>query len=513
MKLIRKESPAAPAPDTAREPPWKILVVDDEPDVRQLTALNLRDFQFEHRRLELIEASSAAEARACLSAHRDIAVALIDVVMETDDAGLKLVEAIRGEMRNEMMRLIIRTGQPGVAPERYVIDHFDIDDYKDKTELIAQKLYTTVRSALKSYRDLYRIELNRQGLARVLEVTPQLYQMRSETLSEFFRGILTQIIGLCRLGHSGFISTIDGLLLTQEGEQVCLQAGVGEFDDPEHKQERIQEVIEMCSSSVRDLSLPPGLRSDAMIAPLRLGDRLLGYVYLESASKLSHSEREMILIMADQCAAALENMRLNMSLEASYDHVVGMLAMVAEYKDTATGAHIRRIAEYTRRIALELGQDEDTAEAWGKASRLHDVGKVGIADAILRKPGKLTAEEYEVIKTHSAIGAAILNHDPSLALARSIAWSHHERWDGLGYPRGLAGQEIPLPARIAAVADVFDALISPRPYKDPWSIEAAMQEIERESGSHYDPEVVQAAMRLYRRGVLGEILSGYGLAE
>ena len=201
-----------------------------------------------------------------------------------------------------------------------------------------------------------------------------------------------------------------------------------------------------------------------------------------------------------------------MSLEEAYDHVVGMLAMVAEYKDTATGAHIRRIAEYTRRIALELGLDEDTAEAWGKASRLHDVGKVGIADAILRKPGKLSAEEYEVIKSHSTIGAAILNHDPSLALARSIAWCHHERWDGLGYPRGIAGQEIPMPARIAAVADVFDALISPRPYKDPWTIEAAMKEIDRESGSHYDAEVVHAALRLYWLGVLGGILEGYGPA-
>jgi response regulator RpfG family c-di-GMP phosphodiesterase len=511
MKLIRKESPSAPAPDTAREPPWKVLVVDDEPDVRQLTALNLRDFQFEQRRLELIEAGSAAEARECLAAHKDIAVALIDVVMETDDAGLKLVEAIRGEMRNEMMRLIVRTGQPGVAPERFVIDHFDIDDYKDKTELTAQKLYTTVRSALKSYRDLHRIELNRQGLARVLEVTPQLYQMRTDTLSEFFRGVLTQIIGLCRLGHSGFISTIDGLLLTQEGEKIFLQAGVGEFDAPEHTQDRIQQVIQMCSSSVRDLSLPSGLRSDAMIAPLRLGDRLLGYVYLESASRLSDSEREMILIMADQCAAALENMRLNISLEESYDHVIGMLAMVAEYKDTATGAHIRRISEYTRQIALELGQEEAMAEAWGKASRLHDVGKVGIADAILRKPGKLTEEEYAVIKLHSEIGAAILNHDPSLALARDIAWCHHERWDGQGYPRGIAGQDIPLPARIASVADVFDALVSLRPYKSAWSIDAAMAEIEKEAGSRFDPEVVQAAGRLYQRGVLKEILSSYGL--
>lgn len=511
MKLIRKESAAGQTKESGREPPWKLLVVDDEPDVRQLTALNLRDFQFENRRLELIQAGSASEARDCLVQHQDIAVALIDVVMETDDAGLRLVEAIRREFRNEMMRLVIRTGQPGVAPERYVIDHFDIDDYKDKTELTAQKLYTTVRSALKSYRDLHRLELNRQGLARVLEVTPRLYQMRCETLSEFFRGVLTQIIGLCRLGHSGFISTIDGLLLTQEGEEVCLQAGVGDFDDPDKNRDRIQEVIGMCGHSVLGQNIQEGLRSEAMLAPLRVGDRLLGYVYLESATRLSEAEREMILIMADQCAAALENMRLNMSLEESYDHVVGMLAMVAEYKDTTTGSHIRRIAEYTRRIALEMGIAEDEAEAWGKASRLHDVGKVGIADAILRKPGRLTAEEYEVIKTHSVIGGAILNHDPSLALARSIALCHHERWDGQGYPSGLAGETIPLPARIAAVADVFDALVSPRPYKEAWRIEDAMAEIEKESGMRYDPNVVEATAKLHRRGELAEIMRENGL--
>lgn len=511
MKLIRKETPSSQAAESGREPPWKLLVVDDEPDVRQLTALNLRDFQFENRRLELIQAGSASEARACLEQHPDIAVALIDVVMETDDAGLRLVEAIRREFRNEMMRLVIRTGQPGVAPERYVIDHFDIDDYKDKTELTAQKLYTTVRSALKAYRDLHRLELNRQGLARVLEVTPQLYQMHCETLSEFFRGVLTQIIGLCRLGHSGFISTIDGLLLTQEGEEVCLRAGVGEFDDPDKNRDRIEHVISMCGHSVLGQNLQEGLRSEAMLAPLRVGDRLLGYVYLESATPLSEGEREMILIMADQCAAALENMRLNMSLEESYDHVVGMLAMVAEYKDAATGSHIRRIAEYTRRIALEMGIAEEEAEAWGKASRLHDVGKVGIADAVLRKPGRLTAEEYEVVKTHCEIGGAILNHDPSLALARSIALSHHERWDGRGYPRGIAGEAIPLPARIAAVADVFDALVSPRPYKEAWLIEDAMAEIERDASKRYDPRVVEAATNLYRRGVLVEIMRENGL--
>ncbi|MDA8255985.1 MAG: hypothetical protein M0Z99_10185 [Betaproteobacteria bacterium] len=165
MKIVRK-LPNADKPHLAkpRVMPWKLLVVDDEPDVRQLTALNLRGFEFAGRPLVLIDAGSAAEARQALHDQPDIALALIDVVMETDDAGLKLVAFIRQELGNAMVRLVIRTGQPGMAPERYVIDNFDIDDYKDKTELTAQKLYTTVRSALKSYRDLETIEINRNGL-------------------------------------------------------------------------------------------------------------------------------------------------------------------------------------------------------------------------------------------------------------------------------------------------------------------------------------------------------------
>ena len=171
MKIIRTPAHAVSTEDTiAPRGTWKLLVVDDEPDVRRLTAMNLRGFEFLGRPLQLLEAGSVTEAKALLEQHPDIAVALVDVVMETDDAGLRLVEHIRKDRGNAIMRLVIRTGQPGTAPELYVIDNYDIDDYRDKTELTAQKLYATVRLALKSYRDLQTIELNRAGLSRILAV-------------------------------------------------------------------------------------------------------------------------------------------------------------------------------------------------------------------------------------------------------------------------------------------------------------------------------------------------------
>ena len=166
MKIIRDTAlGVAPATrDEVRADPWKLLVVDDEADVRNLTLLTLRNMSFAGRPIHFIEAASAAEAIQRLQDNDDVAIALIDVVMESEDAGLKLVETIRGEMNNLMIRLVIRTGQPGLAPERSIIDHYDIDDYKDKTELTATRLYTTIRSALKAYRDLLLLKTAEQAL-------------------------------------------------------------------------------------------------------------------------------------------------------------------------------------------------------------------------------------------------------------------------------------------------------------------------------------------------------------
>ena len=507
MKIVRR-STAESAPQVPRAAPWKLLVVDDEPDVRQLTALNLRGFQFGGRQLQLIEAASAAEARQRLAEHHDIAVALVDVVMETDDAGLKLVEYIRNDLGNAMMRLVIRTGQPGVAPERYVIDNFDIDDYKDKTELTVQKLYTTVRSALKGYRDLQTIQINRIGLQHILDVTPELYNLHKKGLEDYFRGVLTQIIGLCNLGRAGMISTIDGMVVTLDGRELHIQAVAGEFgQDGDGPQSRRQEIANLCSEVVLSGVEPERLRDGALVAPLQVNDKVFGFVYLESGEQLSNADRELIRVMANQCAAALENYRLHHSIEESYDNAIEMLGQVSEFKDSATGAHIRRIESYTRMVALEMGFDRIAADAIGKASRLHDVGKVGIPDVILCKPGQLNPDEFTVIQRHAEIGNMVLGRHPAFDLARRIAYMHHERWDGEGYPQGLAAEAIPLEVRIVAVVDVFDALVNERPYKGAWQEADAIAEIERGAGRHFDPAVVGAFLRLYHAGAFAAVIA------
>ena len=173
--------------------------------------------------------------------------------------------------------------------------------------------------------------------------------------------------------------------------------------------------------------------------------------------------------------------------------VVQRLGRVAEFRDEETGSHIMRMSHICQLMARELGWDEDQCDLVLNASPLHDIGKVGIPDAILLKPGKLDAQEWEVMKTHTNIGARMLEGDDSalIVMARDIAISHHEKWDGSGYPNGLANDEIPVAGRMAAVADVFDALTSERVYKKAWSLEETMAMIRDNSGKHFDPQLVE----------------------
>ncbi len=170
------------------------------------------------------------------------------------------------------------------------------------------------------------------------------------------------------------------------------------------------------------------------------------------------------------------------------------LARAGEYRDEETGNHIIRMAKYSRIIAEQLGMPNEDAEVIEMAAPMHDIGKIGIRDEILLKPGKLTAEEFEIMKNHTLIGYEILKDSPSkfLQMGGVIALGHHEKFDGTGYPYGLKGNDIPIEARIVAVADVFDALVSERPYKNAWSTEAALDYMESNSGKHFDPVVFNA---------------------
>jgi putative two-component system response regulator len=179
-------------------------------------------------------------------------------------------------------------------------------------------------------------------------------------------------------------------------------------------------------------------------------------------------------------------------LRASRLEIVQRLGLAAEYKDNETGLHVIRMSHFSRILGIAAGMTENEADDLLHAAPMHDVGKIGIPDRILQKPGPLDAEEWKIMQGHVTIGAEIIGeHDGGmLALARQIALTHHEKYDGSGYPNGLAGEDIPLVGRIVAIADVFDALTSVRPYKKAWTEEDAVTFLREQKGRHFDPQLV-----------------------
>jgi CHASE2 domain-containing sensor protein len=178
--------------------------------------------------------------------------------------------------------------------------------------------------------------------------------------------------------------------------------------------------------------------------------------------------------------------------------VIQRLASATESRDEETGLHLERISRMCEQVGLAMGMTPTDAETLRNASLLHDVGKIGVPDAVLLQAGELTDDDREIMRRHTTVGGSILSGSsaPIMKMAQQIALTHHEHWDGSGYPKGLGGEEIPLAGRICAVCDVFDALLSERPYKEPWRVDEALAELRRESGTHFDPKVVDAFMRI-----------------
>lgn len=178
--------------------------------------------------------------------------------------------------------------------------------------------------------------------------------------------------------------------------------------------------------------------------------------------------------------------------------LIQCLGKAAEYRDNETGAHVIRVGRSSQLLALAAGFSDEEAEKLLFAAPMHDVGKIGIRDEILLKPGKLTSVEFDIIKTHTTIGAEIIGNDESevLQLAKVVAIAHHEKWDGSGYPFGLQGEDIPIVGRIVAIVDVFDALTSSRPYKDPWPLEQVVDFFKEQTGKHFDPSLCSKFLEL-----------------
>ena len=241
-------------------------------------------------------------------------------------------------------------------------------------------------------------------------------------------------------------------------------------------------------------------RSVLTVPMLDHGDQILGVLQLINASVDGRvvpfdSEREdLVRSMASQAVVAVNNARLTTQIKKVHLDTIMRLSVAAEYKDKDPARHIQRVSNYSAALARKLGWSADLVEQMLYSSPMHDVGKIGIADSILLKPGRLTDEERSAMQEHTAIGSRILasSDSPILQMSQQVALSHHEKWDGSGYPRGLKGKKIPQAGRIVAVADVFDALSSRRIYKSAMGIEETMDILRKDAGSHFDPECVVA---------------------
>ncbi len=223
--------------------------------------------------------------------------------------------------------------------------------------------------------------------------------------------------------------------------------------------------------------------------------RVKTHLSLKAAEDALRQHNEMLEILVARRTQKIHEKQKE--IEEVQREAILRLCMVSELRDKETGTHIRRIQEHSALLAKKCGFDEEHVELVYLASAMHDLGKIGIPDNILLKPGKLTPKEWEIMKSHTVIGARNLANSRFrlIQLAEQIAHYHHERWDGKGYPAGLKGEAIPVEARIVSIVDGFDAMLSKRPYKDPMSIEEVVEIIRGNKGKSYDPEIVDIFIR------------------
>ncbi|WP_193183927.1 DUF3369 domain-containing protein [Nisaea sediminum] len=493
------EGQIEPSRDGAPKPKWKVVIVDDDPGIHDVTKLTLADFEFAGRGLSFISCYSGAEACEVLADHLDAALIILDVVMESEHAGLDVARYIREELKNWQSRIVLRTGQPGQAPERQVIADYDINDYKEKTDLTATKLYTLLCSSLRSYRDIVTIEQNRHGLEQVIKASANIFELRS--MNRFAKGTLEQLTALLHFDPSAVYlqdgAARGGLSATLAGEKLRILAGTGIFND-------------LSSDDAREvLPAPVVARLDKAVAAEASsfeGGDFVGYfkdrngatnlTYMSGIGAIDPVDRHLLEMFIQNVAIAFENAQLHEDVASTQREIVYMLGEAVETRSQETGNHVKRVAEISRILAEAYGLDAEEVELVKLASPLHDIGKIGIPDAILNKPGKLDPEEWEVMKSHARLGYNMLagSNRKILRAAAIIALEHHEKWDGTGYPHGTAGEEIHIFGRLTAIADVFDALGSDRVYKKAWPMDRIVEHMQQESGRHFDPRGIQLFM-------------------
>ncbi len=472
--------------------PWQVMVVDDEPAVHEVTELVMSGFEMDGRNLHFVHCYSGREAHAIMAAPNDIALILLDVVMETEHAGLDLARQIRHDLQNPNVRIILRTGQPGQAPEEQVIRDYDINDYKEKTDLTRRKLITIFYSGLRAYRDLMRLERARQGLRRSIEAISEVYD--SNNLRSFASAVLQQVNFLLNLNAEGLCAARQATYAAHKSNgRIKVLAATQAYSDltlDEDLERMPQEVQAVIHRALQQHASQFDATYYAGYFKTKAGSESI--IYMAFPEAIDHNARELLELFARNVAVTYDGLLLRNDLEREQLETIAILANTVERSGITCVYKAQRIGHLAAWLAHKAGCDERQTELMRLAIFLHDIGKVGLPESILTHSGPLSAQERTLMNTHVQLGGELLSQCKSQVheVAKVMALEHHEHWDGNGHPHQLRGDAISLAGRIAAVADVLDSLLTDCNYRKAWSMDEALTYLQTHAGQQFDPELI-----------------------
>jgi len=491
----------------------KVLIVEDDAILGEL----LREYlqRLDHEKVEVCV--TGGEARAVIE-EETFDCAFVDLRLP-DTNGLQLLDAIKRQ--DPSLPVVMMSGYPTMeytieAMRKGAIDFltkpFTLQDVAltlarvtKERKLLLENLSLQLECQAKKELEMVNRELEEKvhEQIKLFEISREIDEIRSS--EELYPRIVNLASRIASVKKASFF------VMPPEQSQLMLLAhyGLAIDDSPpcifEIENGRLKELFGERSTHVflsaerRAADFPVecfGSEDRGMLScwPLRIRGELFGFLaaYHNGEEKISSTENKLLDFLIRKSSLAIENMALYESLVGNFYGILKSLVNALEAKDLYTGKHSERVTGYAIKIARRMGCNGAQVEALQTVGYLHDIGKIGINDRILNKPSALTGEEYEIVKKHPAIGESIVAELGLSADERSIIRHHHERWDGRGYPDGLAQSEIPLLARIISVADSFDAMTSKRAYRDAMSVEAAVAELKNSRGRQFDPEPLDA---------------------
>ncbi|AEH45443.1 response regulator receiver modulated metal dependent phosphohydrolase [Thermodesulfatator indicus DSM 15286] len=467
----------------------RYLVVDDEKLLRENLALLISSAED----CDVYQAENAYEALEILGKY-PIDMAFVDINMP-GLSGIELLKLIRRD--GHKIPVILMTGYPSLELTVEALRE-GASDFLIKP-FTSQQLFEII-NRFKQKKDTPKAEYN-----DILELLKQ--KTREQTLLFTISDRLTSCNSLSKLYYEivklnqEFISSEEAVfyLFDQERGMLVPTSWVGLKEEPQSLSiEEANPITKSVREGLPYLIPQKDTEKAALVVPFRMKEEIFGALVLCRKENFSKEDLFLATIILERSAPLVENFILYESIVLNLHDALKALVKVLEAKDPYTKEHSERVTRYAVLLAKEIGLSVEEIECLRVAGHLHDIGKVGIPDAILLKPGRLTPDEFEVIKAHPLIGAEIVGHIGLLAEEAEIIKYHHERWDGNGYPTGLAGQDIPLLSRILAVADAFDAMTSKRPYRPAMSFVQALKEIKNGKGSQFDPEIVQIFVSVFK---------------